>query len=839
MAELPSGTVTFLFTDIAGSTRLLNEVGPSAYGEMLRDHRAALRAVFAAHEGVEVDTQGDAFFVAFSRATDALAAAAEIPTALHPSPIMVRIGIHTGEALLADEGYVGIDVHRAARIAAAGHGGQTIVSQTTRDLAPEAELRDLGEHRLKDLARAERLFQLGAGDFPPLRSLYRTNLPVPSWPLVGRRHELAELTQLVTDGRRLVTLTGPGGSGKTRLAVQAAAELADSFPEGVFFVPLATLRRADAAPGAVAAALGSHPDRDLFDQLRNSRVLLVLDNAEHLAGIERFVSELVEASPVAVAFVTSRARLHLGAEHELPVAPLPTNAACQLFIARAAAVGRVIRPDEPVAEVCERLDNLPLAVELAAARTKTLSPGALLARLERALPLLTGGPADAPTRQQTLRGTIEWSYELLDGDARTLFRRLSVFRGDFSLTSVEEVLDANLDAVAFLVDHSLLKPVGDDRFLMLETLREFAVEQLTADEVVAFRTAHADHFLAAAENDGPLLAGAGGTDARARLVRELPNLRAAIDWVIEGGDDDRLVRFVNALWRLWIVLGLYREAKRYALRALGLADGRPYKIRLDLLRNASIAYQNLGEWGEALRLAEERVELARAVGDLEELSRALTQVSAPCQAIGDLGRARSSGIEAVAIARRQPIGTSLAVALHNLAVTERLREDYVAAEALQAEAVTIISTLEEPAFLAHALHNLGQIRVCEGNFDSAETCFREALPTLLGSDRMIFAWALLGMSHLAWHRGNEISAARLLARGEALHREMGYVPAAAYAAMYESSALAVRRARMRPEIEAAWQEGEAMSSEDALAEALQESASDGRERRRHNDSRLP
>lgn len=739
VAALPSGTVTFLFTDVEGSTQLLHELGAAAYARALAEHRSVLRAAFAAHGGVEVDTQGDAFFVAFARAGDALAAAAQ--TMAENGPLRVRVGIHTGEPLLTPEGYVGLDVHRAARIAAAGHGGQTIVSQTTRNLVPEVELRDLGEHRLKDLARAERLFQLGADEFPPLRSLYRTNLPVPSWPLVGRQRELAELADLVAGGRRLLTLTGPGGSGKTRLAVQAAAELADAFPGGVFFIPLAPLRRADAVLGTVAAALGLRPGEDVFEQLRDTRVLLVFDNAEHLDGVERFIGELVEAVHDAVVLVTSRARLHVAAEHVFPVDALAPDAACDLFIARAAAAGRKIGRDDLVRAVCARVDNLPLGVELAAARTTTLSPGALLARLERALPVLTGGPRDAPTRQQTLRATIAWSYDLLDESARTLFRRIAIFRGDFSLASAEEVVDAELDAVESLVDHSLLKAVGEDRFLMLETLREFALEQLSPEETLTCRTAHAHHFLVIAEADGPLLTGPEGPDARARLIRELPNLRAALDWFAESEADD-FARLVNALWRLWHELGLYQEGRRHALHALALADGRPNINRLNLLRNAYVAHQALGEWDDALPLAEERVELARYIGDPLELAKALSQVATPYHAIGDLDRARTVGIEALDIARHQPDRQVLVSALHNLAVTEQLREDYVAADALLTETVALNRELNAHGPLAHALNNLGQIRVSQGLDESADACSEKHCPSLSAPT----AWSSPGRS---------------------------------------------------------------------------------------------
>ena len=433
MARQPTGTVTLVFTDIEGSTRLLERLGRERYADALDLHRALLRKAFEAQDGYEVDCEGDAFFVAFSRAEAAVAAAAAAQQALAVAQwpeaveLRVRIGVHTGEPLVAVPKYVGMDVHRAARLMAAGHGGQVLVSQTTRDLIGDAfRLVDLGQHRLKDLSAPEQIYQLGEGEFPPLRSLNRTNLPVVSGPLIGREEELARIRQLVADGVRLLTLTGAGGSGKTRLALQAAAELADDFRDGVFFVALAPLLEAAAVPGAVAQALGWLPDEDLAARLISARLLLVLDNAEHLGGVEQLVSGLLVGEVVAL--VTSRAPLHLSAEHELPVEPLAADAAAELFVARAAAAGRVVVPDETVVAVCRRLDNLPLAVELAAARTKLLSPVAMLDRLERALPLLTGGAWDVPERQRTLRATIEWSHDLLGEQERVVFRRLALFR---------------------------------------------------------------------------------------------------------------------------------------------------------------------------------------------------------------------------------------------------------------------------------------------------------------------------------------------------------------------------------------------------------------------------
>jgi hypothetical protein len=405
VAELPTGTVTFLFTDVEGSTRLLHERG-DAYADLLGEHRRALRECFGRHGGVEVDTQGDAFFVAFARASDALAAAAEGRDALASGPIRVRIGLHTGEPLVADGGYVGIDVHRAARIAAAGYGGQILVSQSTRDLAGSGSLYDLGEHRLKDLTAPERIYQFGEGDFPPLKSLNATNLPVQPTPFVGREQELAHVLALVSS-HQLVTLTGAGGSGKTRLALQAAAEIVEEYPDGVWFVPLAAVRDPQLLEPTIAQTVGSPDDLRAF--LRGKKALIVLDSLEQLLPVAAGIVASLDTRVLA----TSRTRLNVVAEQEYPVPTLPVDDAVALFTQRVRQLRPAFEADEYVTGIAERLDGLPLALELAAARVKVLTPKQILERLGRSLELLTSGAQDAPERQRTLRATIEWSYQLL------------------------------------------------------------------------------------------------------------------------------------------------------------------------------------------------------------------------------------------------------------------------------------------------------------------------------------------------------------------------------------------------------------------------------------------
>ena len=410
MRKLPTGTVTFLFTDIEGSTRLLDELG-EGYAEVLAEHHRVVRKAIEEHGGVEVDTQGDAFFVSFARASDAVAAASSAQEALADTGLRVRMGIHTGEPLLADTGYIGMDVHRAARVMSAGHGGQVVLSQTTRDLLDEAfELQDLGEHRLKDLSAPQRLFQLGSGEFPALKTLHQTNLPVQPTPLVGRDSELAEAGALLR-GNRLVTLVGPGGSGKTRLALQLAAEAIEDFEGGVFWVPLQAVADPRLVESTIAQNVGARDGVAEF--LRGRKALLLLDNLEQVLEAAPDLAELLRETSGVKLLATSREPLNLAGEQRFPVDPLPDDDAITLFLERARAVDPGFSASPAVGEICRRLDGLPLALELAAARVSVLSADALLARLDRSLPLLTGGARDVPERQQTLRATIEWSYKLL------------------------------------------------------------------------------------------------------------------------------------------------------------------------------------------------------------------------------------------------------------------------------------------------------------------------------------------------------------------------------------------------------------------------------------------
>jgi predicted ATPase len=543
--ELPRGTVTFLFTDVEGSTRLLQELGAEAYASALGEHRRLLREAFARHGGVEVDVEGEEFLVAFPTAPGALTAARELTEALGSGPIRVRVGVHTGTPLLTDEGYVGVDVHRVARIAAVGHGGQVLVSEATAALVDE-DLSPLGAYRLKDLLEPVPIFQLGAGDFPPLAALGTTNLPVQPTTFLGRERELAQVVALLNDTKvRVLTLTGAGGTGKTRLALQAAAESADAFPDGVFWVALQALRDPEQVAPAIASTVGAR--NGLAEHLGSRRALLLLDNFEQVIGAAHALRDLCAAAPELKLLVTSREPLHLAAEHEYAVPPLREREAVELFGERARAVNSDFVEDAAVLEVCRRLDCLPLALELAAARAKALSTQDLLRRLDKRLPLLTGGPRDAPERQRTLRATIAWSYELLEPDEQRLFAALAVFAGGCTLEAAEAVCQADIDAIAGLVDKSLLRREGE-RYFFLEVIGEYALERLEErGELDQLRGRHAEYYLELARSVEGLIRSPQAAALLDRLERDHENLRAALA-SLPGATSDRALRL--AIWGL-------------------------------------------------------------------------------------------------------------------------------------------------------------------------------------------------------------------------------------------------------------------------------------------------
>jgi predicted ATPase len=770
MLKLPSGTVTFLFTDIEGSTRLLRELG-EAYADALAEHRRALRDVFSRYGGVEVDTQGDAFFFAFARAKDALAAAEEGQRALAGGAIRVRMGVHTGEPLLTEEGYVGIDVHRAARIAAVGHGGQVLVSQSTRALVGDEGLRDLGEHRLKDLTAPERIYQLGDADFLRLKSLNRVKLPIASTPLVGRRRELAELRSILADGR-LVTVTGAGGSGKTRLALQVAAELAEEVRDGVIFVPLAPVQEAALVrPTIVQAA----EVREL-DELADKDVLVVLDNFEHLLAATGVVSTLLAEAPNVRLLVTSRVRLRVSGEREYALDPLGPEEAVEFFLDRARAAGRDLRVDSSVAAICARLDGLPLALELAASRVKVLDPSLLLERLGHRLPMLTGGLRDAPKRQQTLRATIEWSYGLLEAQLQQAFRRLSVFAGTFPLEASEIVAEADFEQITALVDWSLLKSVGDGRFLMLETIREFARELLErSDDEDMIRQRHLSYFLELVERAEPELTGPGQRRWYDRLALEHDNIREALGCACDRGDAERALMLAGAIWRFWWNRGYIDEASRWYERAFAIGNEVSTTARARGMFGMAHMTEARGHAEQARSQFEHAADLLRAIGETRWLILALTHLAQAYHQLGDSRRSEATNTEALDLALRSGDVRGAAVVRINLGYNLFLDGDEVRAVSLLEEALQGFRTVGDIYGTAGTLTNLATIFLGRGNLDVAVANLRESIDLSRSiEDRHSLAGTLVLAAAAILARGDPHTSARLGGAVEEACRAHGF-----------------------------------------------------------------
>jgi len=798
-STLPTGTVTFLFTDIEGSTKLVQQLGTERYSELLEAHQAIVREGLRASEGVEIKTEGDSFFAVFRSAIAGVAAAASIQRALAghawpaDAPIRVRMGLHTGEGVVApDADYVGLDVHRAARIAAAGAGGQVLLSSATEalvsgSLPPGVSLRDLGEHRLKDLARPERLSQLvveGLGDrFPPLRTLEATpnNLPVLLTSFVGREQVLADARRLL-DTTRLLTLTGPGGTGKTRLSLQLAAESIERFPDGVYFVALEPISDATLVPSTIAMTLGvqdvgggSLEDR-LKDYLKDRRLLLVLDNMEQVTDAGAFLGELLRGAGQLSVIVTSRAVLHVYGEQEYPVptlgvpdpAHLPSLEALAQYDAVALFIERATtaRPDfevtnenaPAVAQITASLDGLPLAIELAAARVKLLTPEGILSRLQGRLDMLTGGSRDLPARQQTLRGAIAWSYDLLDPEAARLFRHISVFVGGFALEAAEAICAQGvarsepplevLDGLADLVDQSLLRQAGDhgqDRFAMLETIRVYAFERLVeSGEAEAIQRRHAEYFVAFAEAAMPHLTGSDRARWLDLVQGDHDNLRAAIGFALQSGDAALGMRLVFALWRFWQSRAHLQEGAERAAAVLALpGPGVDRALRARALEAAGgLAYWR-GRHDESRDYYDEALAIARELGDEQLIADELyngsfvrTVLSGPGERdhFGpyepDLDAGAEMLDEALALYRKIGDTAGQARTLWGLGTGPYFREDWPKALEIFRAADEALSQTDDEFMQAWVGHMLGSTEIRLGQLDEAEAHITNALRTM-------------------------------------------------------------------------------------------------------------
>ena len=814
--DLPTGTVTFLFTDVEGSTKLLRKLGAEAYSKALAEHRRVLREAFARHGGVEVDTQGDAFFYAFAEAKDAAAAAAEAQEALASGPTQVRMGIHTGEPHLTEEGYVGEDVHKGARIASAGHGSQVLLSKETRELV-ELEVADLGEHRVKDFSEPVWIFQLGKERFPPLKTISNTNLPRPASSFVGREREVAEVASLLREGVRLLTLTGPGGSGKTRLSIEAAAELVSEFRNGVFWVGLAALRDPALVTETVAQTVGAKDG--LAEHIGEREMLLLLDNFEQVVDAAPGLSPLLQGCPSLRVLVTSRELLRIQGEVEYAVPPLAEPEAAELFRTRSG-----LAPDETIAELCRRLDNLPLAVELAAARTRVLSPAQILERLSKRLDLLKGG-RDAEVRQRTLRAMIEWSFDLLSGEEKELFARLAVFGGSCTLESAEAVAEADLDVLQSLVDKSLLRHT-EDRFWMLETIREYALERLEESrEAEDLRRGHAEHFLTLAEEAEPHLREEmlrGGTDWFDRLEREIDNLRGALDWLEGSSEGEAAQRLAGASAEFWCGKEHVAEGRRRLEGALQ-ADGRPTAARAKALIGAAHMARDSGNASLARIRAEEALALYQNLEDARGTALAMFWIAQAVADEGDFVRGRQLHEESARLFRELGDEYSALMGTRMLAWMFFELGDMPAARALHEANLERARALRSRPLEVTTLGALTEYAARDGRIRDAVRLASELI-RLCGEsgDRNEIAVQLCRGAAVLAVAGNPLAAARLLSCSEALHEEMGLSILPYLAGANEETLQVIRSKLDETALAEAWEEGRTLTAEEAVVLALAE-----------------
>jgi predicted ATPase/class 3 adenylate cyclase len=863
--ELPSGTITFLFTDIEGSTRLLQELG-DRYGNAQENHAAITRRALAETGGVEIRTEGDSFFVVFPSAPEALRAAVTVQRELaapgRPEDVSlrVRMGLHTGEGVLGGDDYLGIDVNKAARIAAAANGGQVLISAATRALVEDTlvegvTLRDLGQHRLKDLLHPERLSDLVIdglpSDFPPPRTLeVPTNLPAELTSFVGREPELRSVGELL--GRvRLVTLTGPGGAGKTRLALRAAAELRDRFPDGVFLVELAAIDDPHVVPATIAAALGMQQEgifpRPVMDilrsNLRDRELLLVLDNFEHVLDAAPAVAELLASASRLRALVTSRSALHLTAEHDLPVPPLSLTGraagngkvsgseAAGLFAERATAVDPSFEltddNEAAVTAVCARLDGLPLAIELAASRISVLSPEAMLERFERSLPLLPEGPRDLPERHRTLRSAIAWSYDLLAEPLRPLFRDLSCFSGGWTVEAAEAVCSTDagdvdiLDWISALVDASLARRGGSKqgRFDMLTTIREYGLDRLESEgEAPGVRRRHAAFFLELSESAEPHLRELEEGGWLDRLDVEHDNLRAALRWAADHEEGEIGMRLVSALWRFWQLRGHLTEGRRLADEILSLpsAAGRTAERAKALGAAGSLAYWQFD--APAVRKAySESLEIWEEIGDPRGIAQAALNMSYshamdedPTAAFRLLERSRTLFEE---IGDRRGVGDVLWI----LALINRLEGDLARSRSFAEESLRLHRAIGDRFGQMDALHMLGRAAFQAGDIAEARRSFLETLDVYarLGN-RTGIAIALDNLAAQANVQGDPVRALRLGGASAAVKEAAGGEAPPVLVDLQDPREGA-RSTLSEDQIRAAWEEGRAMTVDQAVA----------------------
>jgi predicted ATPase/class 3 adenylate cyclase len=852
IVALPSGTVTFLFTDLEGSTRLLQQLGTERYAQALASVRRLLRAACAQRQGHEVDVTGDGSFFAFAHAPAAVAAAAQAQRALaaHKWPaearVLMRMGLHTGTAQVAGDHYIGLDVHRAARIAAAGHGGQTLLSWATCALA-EAELldgvtlRDLGAHRLKDLRRAERLYQLVLSDlpndFPPLNSLdaHPQNLPIQLTSFVGREREVAELKPLLVSSR-LLTLTGPGGIGKTRLALRLAVEELESFAAGVWLVELAPLTDPALLPHTVAATLGVQEQlgRPILDALRDfvraKALLLLLDNCEHLvAACASLAETLLRAAPGLRILASSRETLGIAGEtaYRVPSLPVPDlaqtaqpldlesvahNDCVRLFVERATAAHSTFRlttTNAPaIAEISQRLDGIPLALELAAARTRVVPPDQIAARLDDRFRLLTGGSRTALPRHQTLLALIEWSHELLTEPERVLLRRLSVFAGSWSLDAAQAVggdaLGAEtLETLVHLAEKSLVdvdedSEAAEGRYHLLETIRQYARDKLLASgESEQVRDRHLAYCIHFAEEAEPHLRRTEQLAWLEHIEREHDNLRAALGWALESGQQESALRLAGALAYFWESRGYVSEGYKWLDEALARSDreqseraamgesssltsAETARRAKALVGSGMVRFAMLSDPAAARRSIEAGFRLWRELGDKWGMAVALGLMGLMLAMEGDVQTSLARVEEGVALAREVEDRWPLAMCLIRLG-DHRKRTDLAAARQALEEGVALARRLGDRSVLSEGLRELGELYAMEGDLTAAVRVGEEALAEARAIGSTVYSFIALGqLAFYSCLQNDPAQAKKYCFEAWALGREMGSQMAAGF-----------------------------------------------------------
>ncbi len=825
MAGLPAGTVTFLFTDIEGSTRLLQEPLATRYADLLAEYQRRVRTAAQTRTGHEVDTQGDSLLIAFARAKDAVAAAVDaqraITTQRCPNGVAVRVrmGLHTGEPVLTAVGYVGIDVHRAARICSAAHGGQVLLSQTTHDLAehdlPEGvSLRDLGAHRLRDLQRSEHLFQVLHHDlpaeFPLLRSLdtLSHNLPVELTSFIGREREIAELKRLLGT-THLLTLTGIGGAGKTRLALQVAAEVLDTFAEGVWLVELAPLSDPGLIPHMVAAALGvrEEPGRTVLESLVDfagpKSLLLMLDNCEHvISASAHLVNTLLRACPSVRVVATTREPLGIAGEltYRVPPLSLPESGlqdpfellirseAVRLFVDRATFVNPGFKVTAlnglAIAHVCRQLDGIPLAIELAAARVKVLSVEQIAARLDDRFQLLTGGSRLGLHRHQTLRAAIDWSYDLLSDKERALLRRVSVFAGGFGLDAAEAICAGHgiaprevLDLMTQLVDKSLVlveTPAGGARYGIQETIRRYGQEKLLeAGEQTGFLARHRDWYLALAERAEPELQGPEQQRWIRQLEAEHDNLREALAFSLEGPLGEQALRLAATLWWFWHVRGYLSEGRTWLSKALAGSPGADERARARALYGAGFLAWRQGEFDQAQALGQKSLDVSRALGNQLGMASAISLLEHIARAQGDYAGAAALAERSLAMFREMGDTWGIATALVIVGNAARFLGNYARAREALEEGLELFRTLSDASGTAAALHFLGLVARDQGDYARADAVVRESLQLSRETgDTSRIAFSLHSLGLIARDQRNYAQAETLFQESLALFREL-------------------------------------------------------------------